>query len=563
MSVHRILLTLILVCMPGVSLFAADADTDYKSLLDDFTNKRYAEALEKAEKFVAAYPEFKHTGAAYYMGGNAGLNAHEYDRAERLYRDMLEKHADNRHAAKARNELATVLNSARKLEACIQLCEANLKGDPESSYAERWKFLIAQSRYRLWQFEDAEKDLKDFSKMYPESSYINSIKFYLDRINPELKLDANGIVEGYDGKYVEDVRFQKALKDLPGFVKEAWKVLQQTLGVQLKGAQVVFEFRDKGFNRDNNRAITETICVDYKPYTRMVFYTEHIVVSEPDFRSRVIHELKHAAFRDVMGQGYLNLPSWVREGLAVYGAQQFDDRLPAIVGGATFSGKEPRSLLDGIDDPDHDTNDYLEDAAAFYWLESVKKGAVHEYCKRLIAGEDFEKLFSELSGKPIREALDAAADFAHELVNERMGDAEKDFLKLRTADYKKPRGELGVKWLKDTGIPQYEAWLKANPDHPLAPNCRYRLGKALIFTGRFEDGRTSMKQVIELDQLRSSICDDAQYWIAQSYLREGENESAEREFGILLRDYSWSGYVKDLKDKYAVAGPVTEEGAGK
>lgn len=563
MPVNRLLLSLLLVLMPVSSLFAADADTDYKALLDDFTNKRYAEALDKAEVFVDAYPDFKHTGAAYYMGGNAGLNAREYERAEKLYREMFEKHADNRHAPKARNELAIVLSSARKLEECIELCEANLKGDPESKYAERWQFLIAQSRYRLWQFEAAETALKAFSKAYPASSYNVSVKFYLERINPKLELDANGIVQGYDGKYVDDVRFQKALKDLPGFVKEAWKVLQQTLGVQLKGAQVVFEFRDKGFNRDNNRAITETICVDYKPYTRMVFYTEHIVVSEPDFRSRVIHELKHAAFRDGMGQAYLNLPSWVREGLAVYGAQQFDDRLPAIVGGATFSGKEPRSLLDGIDDPDHDTNDYLEDAAAFYWLESIKKGNVHRYCKRLIAGEGFEKLFSELSGKPIREALDTAAEFAHKLVNERMGDAEKEFLKLRTDDYKKPRGEAGISWLKQTGIPQYEAWLKANPEHPLTPNCRYRLGKALVFAGRYTDGRERLQQVIELDQLRSSICDDAQYWVAQSFLREGDKESAEREFGVLLRDYSWSGYALDLKDKYAVAGPVTEEGTDK
>lgn len=560
---QRILIALILALLPGGLLLAADVDDEYKALLDDFTNKRYVEALEKAESFVAAHPDYKYAGAAYYMGGHAGLSAAKLDRAETLYRAMLEKHPENRHIGKARDELVTVLNDARRLEACIAQCEANLKDEPDSANLQRWRFLIARSRYRLWQFEQAEKELKAFRKEFPESSHDSSARYYLDRINPELKLDANGIVQGYDGKFVEDVRFQKALKDLPAFVKEAWLVLKETLGVELKGAQVVFEFRDKGLRRDNNRAITETICVDYKPYTRMVFYTEHIVVSEPDFRSRVIHELKHAAFRDVMGQGYLNLPSWVREGLAVYGARQFDDRLPAIIGGATFSGKEPRSLLDGIDDPDHDTNDYLEDAAAFLWLESKKQGAVHEFCKRLLKGEDHEKLFSELAGEPLRKALDDAAAFARELVDVRMGKAEAEFLKLRAGDANKPRGDAGVQWLKKTGIPQYEDWLKANPEHPLAPNCRYRLGKALVFAGRYEDGRKRLKEVIELDQLRSTICDDAQYWVAQSYLREGEKEAAEREFGVLLRDYSWSGYAKDLKDKYEVAGPVTEDQTAK
>src|SRR5690606_413175 len=151
---------------------------------------------------------------------------------------------------------------------------------------------------------------------------------------------------------------------MPGEVADAWKILKQTLGVDLKGAQVVFEFRDKGFTRDTNRAVTETIAVDYKPYTRIIFYTEHVVVSAEDHRSRIVHELKHAAFRDVMGQAYLDLPKWVREGLAVYGAEQLEDRLAAIVGGETFSGRDPRKLLDGVDDADHDTNDYLEDAAA-------------------------------------------------------------------------------------------------------------------------------------------------------------------------------------------------------
>src|SRR5690606_35535825 len=137
----------------------------------------------------------------------------------------------------------------------------------------------------------------------------------------------------------------------------------------LKGAQAEFEFRDDCFARHPNRAITETIAVDDKPYTRIIVYTEHVGDGAEDHPSRIVHELKHAAFRDVMGQAYLDLPKWVREGLAVYGAEQLEDRLAAIVGGETFSGRDPRKLLDGIDDADHDTNDYLEDAAAFLWLE--------------------------------------------------------------------------------------------------------------------------------------------------------------------------------------------------
>ncbi|MCZ7604503.1 MAG: tetratricopeptide repeat protein [Planctomycetota bacterium] len=548
----RILLLSLLLAAP---LFA-DAGADYQALLEAFKAKRYAETLEKAEKFTADHADYKYADAAHYMGGNAGLNGGDYARGEELYRALLEKHPGSRHAGKARNELVTLLDAARRLEDCIAQCEANLKAEPEGANRDRWTYMIGQSRFRLWQFEQAEKDLKAFQKQFPDSKLQNSAIYYLERINPKLEIDKNGLVTGYNGKFVDDARFQAALKRMPREVADAWKILKRTLGVDLKGAQVVFEFRDKGFVRDTNRAITETIAVDYKPYTRIIFYTEHVVVSTEDHRSRIVHELKHAAFRDVMGQAYLDLPKWVREGLAVYGAEQLEDRLAAIVGGETFSGRDPRKLLDGIDDADHDTNDYLEDAAAFLWLEGRKKGAVHAFCQRLLKGEDYGKLYAELSGLPLREALDTAAAFTLELVEKRMGDAEEQFIRIRDEDF---RNGGKAEWVNEKGAEQYRAWLKANPDHPLAANCRYRLGKALINAGKYEEGRTSLRQVLELDQVRSSICDDAQYWIALSYEREGEAERAKQAWGVLLRDYSWSRAAIERKDTHHAAGPEKDK----
>lgn len=542
---------LLLLCTP---LFAG-ADEDYSALLKAFNDKQFTQALPLAEAFVVAHADHKYAGAACYMGGASGRISGEHARAEAMYRKLLKDYPENRHAAKARNELVTVLDAARKLKACIEQCEDNLKALPADANAERWTFMIAQSRFRLWEFAQAEKDLKAFVKAHPKSANRANADYYLERINPPLKLDKHGVVQGYTGKFKDDVRFQNALKHLPDYVAEAWRVLKRTLGVDLKGAQVVFEFKDKGFTRDTNRAITETICVDYKPFTRMVFYTEHIVVSEADFRSRVIHELKHAAFRDVMGQAYLDLPKWVREGLAVLGAEQFDDRLCAILGGYEFSGKAPRDVLDGIDDVDHDENDYLEDAAAFLWLNTRRKTGVHEYCARLLKGESHEALFAELSGLEFRKALNEAADYARKLVDERLGEAAKQFEAIRRDEAR--QGGNSNKWLKDTGIARYEAWLKDNPAHAYTPNARYRIGKSMVLTGQHEAGRAMLRQVLELDQLTSSICDDALYWIATSYGNSGEADKATATWGELLRDYSWSRPAIENQRKYAIAGPVT------
>src|SRR5690606_23465423 len=134
----------------------------------------------------------------------------------------LEKHPGSRHAGKARNELVTLLDAARRLEDCIAQCEANLKAEPEGANRDRWTYMIGQSRFRLWQFEQAEKDLKAFQKQFPDSKLQNSAVYYLERINPKLEIDKHGVVGGYSGKYVDDVRFQAALKRMPGEVADAW-----------------------------------------------------------------------------------------------------------------------------------------------------------------------------------------------------------------------------------------------------------------------------------------------------------------------------------------------------
>jgi TolA-binding protein len=170
---------------------------------------------------VKDHPEHKYAGAAHYIGGNAGMNAKQFERAEAMYRAMLEKHPDNRHIDKARNELVSVLEDARKLPECITQCEANLQADAASRYAERWRYMVAACRFRVWEFKQAEKGLKAFLEKYPGSNYSRSARNYLEQINPPLELDANGVVKGYDGKYVEDVRFIRALRNLPGYVKEA------------------------------------------------------------------------------------------------------------------------------------------------------------------------------------------------------------------------------------------------------------------------------------------------------------------------------------------------------
>lgn len=540
------------------SALNADPETDYAALLEAFKNKEWSRSLELSEAFVKAHPEFKHAHAAYYMGGNAALNCDQFARGEVLYRALLKDHPQSRHAEKTRGELVTLLANARRLKDCIAQCDTNLKDDPEAASRDYWRMMRGECQFRLWLFKDAEQSLQAFLKDFPQSRYAGRARASLEQINPPLKADAHGVVQGYAGKYAQDARFARALKALPGHVAEAWKVLRETLGVELAGkGKVLFEFKDKAFVRDSERALATTIAINYEPVTLITLYTEHVVVHEEDFKSRVIHELKHAAFRGVMGQAYLDLPKWVREGLAVYGARQLEDRIHAVLSNEFFAGKDPRLVLDGIDDPDHDVTDYVEDAMAFAWLESRKPGAVHAFCKRLCAGEAYDKVFAELAGLEFGAALKAAAAQIKADIEKRLGTAEGELRSLQSEQAAAASRGNEAKWADETGIDKYNAWLKANPGHVLSAVARYRMARAFIAAGKHGDGRHVMAALVK-EELRSTLCDDAQYWIAVSFETEKNTAEAEAAWGVLMRDYCWSSYAVKAKDTRTPAGPVRE-----
>jgi len=550
----RYVLLLMLFALP----LRADVDADYAVVLEAFKAKEWARTVDLAEAFAKANPEFKHTHAALYMGGNAALNAGQHDRGESLCRELIAKHPASKHADKSRSDLASILANARKLRACVVQCDANLKASPEYTGRDYWVVLKGECQFRLWEFKSAEATLKEFRKTFPQSRFAARADGCLALINPPLKAGSDGVVQGYAGKYADDVRFAKALKDLPGHIEAAWKVLRETLGMDLAGkARVLIEFKDKGFVRDTERALAETISIDYQPVTLITMFTEFVVVNPQDFKSRVCHELKHAAFRGLMGQAYIELPKWVREGLAVYGARQLEDRIAALLSNEFFAGGNPRRLIDGIEDADHDVTDYIEDAMAFAWLEARKKGAVHAFCKRLCAGESYQKLFAELAGMEYAAAIKTAEESIRADIEKRLGTPETELKSIQSEQAAAQGRGQEEKWARDSGVEKYAAWLKANPAHVLAAVARYRMARAMLAAKQYDKARAEFELVVA-DDMRCTQADDARYWIGRGYELEGKTAESEAAYGVLLRDYSWCGYAAQVQAAHKPAGPVKE-----
>jgi len=460
----------------------------------------------------------------------------------------------------ARTELAACYYYERQLEACFELLEVNLRLYPDSPWVDYWRFLIGQIHFRRWRYEEAKESLTQFLADYPDSKYADQARAYLGRIDPPLQVDRDGIV-GYAGKYEGDIRLQAAMEALPGYKSEGLRTLHKRLGVDLAPhARVLYAFKDGGPKVSGGlNATTRIIGIDNKPTVIIYLYAERVVTDHEGFRRTVIHEMKHAGFLGIMGDAYHDLPKWIREGLALWGTEDVDSRVQLVLCNRITGGKDPMDVLDGVEDPEHTNRDYLEDVLAFEWLASKSPDNISAFCRRLTEGEPYRKIWSDLSGAPYDVAMREANAYCRRRVEQALGDGYETFAAFRKeGDAAMKKGAAATReWLKSGGHAGFKQWLSRRAGHPAEPMGRMSLARALIIAGEHAAGRELLREILEKDAGRSTLMDDAQFWIGVSYNHQRDHADAARAFGAFLRDYPSSQYVRQLAGKFPVAGPVS------
>jgi TolA-binding protein/predicted TPR repeat methyltransferase len=533
------------------------ADEAYRQLRAAAEAKQDGRTLELGEAFLRTHSESPEIPSALHLAAMAAMESSRYARAAPLFRQIIDDHPDFENIGEVRFKLAECLAGMRALDECIAHCRASLAAEPDDVGADYLQFLIPQSQFRLWRFREAEQGLNAFLAEYPDSSYSADAQRYLDMINPPWTVDANGIAP-YSGKYAKDERFQAALAVLPEYIRQAREMNRQLLGTDFDFAGTVnFIFRDAGEDsRGGLMAETFTICRDYKPVTVIQFYAEHVVIEPESYRTTVTHELKHAGFKNVMGLSYNDLPEWIIEGLAQWAAGQLDWRLVSALNSETFSGKDPAGLANGVANPRHDLGDYLEDVLAFEWMERQKPGSVREFATGLIEGNDWSALLAKVTGLRADQALSRMDLHVKERIESAIGPAGWEALALRDTQIAKGKegAEVLGKWLREEGNRGYADWLENNPEHILRPVIRFYHGRGLILAGDYARGRASLRGLIDSSEV-TTLADDALFWEGYAFQQEKRMADAERSFGILLRDYSWSGNAARIRGGFKPAGP--------
>ncbi len=557
-ALRPIICFLCLACCVGGPTAAAD---DLTAIRTAVRTNQYDKALERAEAMPSTDPQYAKLAGILHRAGNQAAEQNHFAPAAEFYQLLLTRFPDSRYASQTRANLVTVYSGLRRLEDCIRQSQENLSLEPDSPHAEYWEFLIAQSAFRLWKFEEAERGLTAFLEKYPTGRLAGAAQGYLDDIDPQWDINPNGVV-AYTGKYENDIRFQAVLEELPKRLDESFALLKARTGLDLAPhTHILFVFEDA--HRDPKGgliAVTRVIGMDNKPTTVVRFYSEHVVAEPETYTTTLTHEIKHAGFIGLMGHPYDSLPKWVREGLAVYASDEHIMRLHRVLLNQIIAGKDPMEVLDGIDDPIHDLVDYLEDGLAFEWLEHLQEGNVKRFCGHLMLGEAYRVAMAEVSGMPYSEALAAINVYCKRRVEGALGAGYTEWIPLRNSCIRAlNNGPNATKqWLESGGRQEMETWLNTHPGHLIEPFARFCLARSLITAGEYGDGRALLQKILKEDSRRSSLEDDAMLWLSISYQKEGDLEAAGDVMGALLRDYSYSHSARRIGGRLQPAGPVTE-----
>ncbi|MHC4954183.1 MAG: hypothetical protein ACYTGZ_09850 [Planctomycetota bacterium] len=165
------------------------------------------------------------------------------------------------------------------------------------------------------------------------------------------------VAEEYKGKYVGDERLKSIREKLPAQLAEARK------RIKVKG-DVRIELLDLGAAKSGIVARTRR----EEDGWAINLFTEPLVLRTHDPQVTLMHELVHCMQRERWGaRGEVTMPPWVKEGMAVYLAGQFQDRARTL---AAHVGREkvPIELVNGLEGR-HTLLDYAEDGAAFIAVE--------------------------------------------------------------------------------------------------------------------------------------------------------------------------------------------------
>jgi hypothetical protein len=277
-----------------------------------------------------------------------------------------------------------------------------------------------------------------------------------------------------------------------------------------------------------------------------------------DLAQGITHELTHALMRATC-PGYRTTPKWIREGMAVFIAEQGPGRMTQHLTIPRYAAN-PTSLCNGLEEfgGTHALNDYTEDYLAMCFIDRAGEGGaggVKQLQALLTAGTPWRGAVQELTGMAWPDFKAAALLYATAELAKRQNDDLRAFAKVATLRMQRKYAEA---------IVAADAYLAAFPKSPYRKMGYYHRARAYHATKRYRKAITDFATAHAIGTPFTGYDDDLLFWWGWDLFKTGQYAKAVPLFAELLRDhvayndptaaaYFWALSLANAKDPGAKA----------
>ncbi len=346
----------------------------------------------------------------------------------------------------------------------------------------------------------------------------------------------------YGGKYADFGPFERLAAELPQMRAEALERIEQRLGLTAKNAdRIRIELRDAldedadPIRQFNGMPFRTSLDGDDLV---VVLHAEFMINRRFDVETELLHELTHAVVRSNMTpESYRSVPEWIREGLAVWTAEQVEDKATILIR-AQDEPSPVSALLKGLEGGPETLDRYAEYGLAIEMIEQRHGGdAVKELARQIVQGAPARDAAAKAIGQAWEAFEQAARQYAQERL-EQIAPPEIDvYFEMRQADKRRDY---------KTVIEKADELLKAGSLAPLTGSVLYWRGKACRMLGRTADAEKSLRRLLAMRDRASEWVEGALYQQAKARVEAEEYRRALQPLQKLLRDHPDSSHQDNV-----------------
>jgi tetratricopeptide (TPR) repeat protein len=338
---------------------------------------------------------------------------------------------------------------------------------------------------------------------------------------PVVSLDIqDGIDHSYAGKYAREDDFSSLLYDISIIRKQAILTTQNRTGLVISNPErFVLKIKDVS-TKSEFGASSMPVRSQIGDVTLVTISSEQLMLGVMDIDASLVHEFTHGAMRQQMGlRNYQALPKWIREGIAVWGAGQLQERARNVIAAAYLEERDPVSVVHQLDNMRNSSDDYLVDAILFEYIEQAHGiQAVRSLIARIVAGDDYLETIEDATGLNWNELQRVLYEYAHGYFEDIINKSGLGEIQRAQRLYDWGKASLAIDELED---------MIATKDDPLLkPNAWYLIGRWSQELGHFEPAATAFNNVLEVYPDYIGLQDDSRFRLANCYVSMGEYEKA-------------------------------------